>query len=110
MWSSGSFTSPAELDAEQLVAHPDVIAVAQRGRSGDPHERAVGAAQIGDLRALAVPGHRGVAPRQERVVAEHDVALLAAEHDLVAGEVADVAVAAGRHDLDQPAPRLARRR
>src|SRR5262245_34182760 len=104
--AAGSLTSPSELQAQQLIAHPHVIAGAERGGSGDPDERAVGAAEIGELRALAVPGHRGVAARHERVVAEHDVALLAAEHDLVAEQVADIARAARRHELDQPAPRL----
>src|SRR6185436_357675 len=107
---TGSLMSPPELDAQELIAHADVVAVLERRRSGHPDERAVGAAQIGDLRALAVPRHRRVAPRHERVVAEHDVALLAAEHDLVADEVANVAIAARRDELDQPAPRLARRR
>src|SRR6195256_2604803 len=108
--AAGSLTSPSQLQTQQLIAHADVIAVPQRGRPGDPDERAVGAPQIGELHAPAIPGHRRVAPRHERVVAEHDVALLAAEHDLVADQVADVAVSAGGHELDQAAPRLARRR
>src|SRR4051812_40759422 len=107
---AGSLTSPTELDPQELVAQPEVIAVLQRGRSGDPDKRAVGAAEIGDLRPLAIPGHRGVAPGHEGIVAEHDVAFLAAEHDFFTGEVAHVAVASRRDELDEPPPGLARRR
>src|SRR5688572_6108888 len=84
---ASSVTSLAELDPQQLVAHAHVIAVLDQRRGGDAHERAVRAAEVGDLRLLAVPGHGSVTTRHERIVTEHDVALLAPEDDLLTGEV-----------------------
>src|SRR5205809_5454132 len=57
-----------------------------RARHRAANERAIRAAEIRDLRLLAVPGHRGVAARHERVVTEHAVAFFAPEDDLLAGE------------------------
>src|SRR5688572_11271029 len=103
-------TSAAELDSQQLVAHSHVIAMLERSRGRDPYERSIRASQVLDLRAPAVPRHRRVSPRHERIVAKHQVTVFATEHELLAEHVANVAVSARGHELDQPAPWLARRR
>src|SRR6188508_3273319 len=102
--------SPTELDTEELVAHAEVIAVLHGGRPGEPDERAVGAAEVVEQGAAAVPRDAAVPARQELVVRVDQIAVLAADHHLVVPEVADVANPAGGQDLRQPRPRLARRR
>src|SRR6266496_3400914 len=98
------------LVAENLVAHPDGVAVLELALPADPHERAVGAPLIGELEVPVVIGKPGVAAGHKLVRQETDVPVLAPQDDLGLGEVIDVARDPRGDDLSQAPPGRAQRR
>src|SRR5690606_27256437 len=90
------------LDAQELVAEEDVIAVAELSLAADAHVRAVAGAEV-DEREAAVGAelHLGVSTGHEDIVRKVHVAVFAPDLDAVLTRAVDHAVRAARDHLHQ---------
>src|SRR5579883_1688246 len=94
--SSYAGAGRVDVEAQELLADPEVIARMQSYFVPYSQERPVGGAEVGQRERLRLPGaaahaHGSVPARQERIVGEHDVAGLPSDDGLGLAQVKDVA-------------------